>query len=104
MIIEVTQQHINDGIKWEASFCPLALAVKEKGYENVIVDYNSITITDNGIKFVYLMETPVIMWVSEFDNDKILPCKFDLEIVEYNKGEAKMVGVDYVCSSYILYI
>lgn len=44
-LIHVTQKHINDGISGNAYLCPIALALKDAGFDRVCVTRHMIRVT-----------------------------------------------------------
>lgn len=71
-IITVKAKHIRHGIQETATFCPVALALKEAGIENVSVGNREINTTyyDNGIikeERAYHCPRSVTRFVKKFD-------------------------------------
>ena len=74
-MINVTQEHINSGIKSDCMLCPIALAVRTL-FPIVEVDDCCIEIGD----VQYYSPDSVAKFIDDFDNGKLVkPFSFELE-------------------------
>ena len=85
MLVEVTQENINQGVAGNQESCPIALAMQENGFENVRVDGRHIfyiyqpnplelhvaTINNNFL---------VRKWIHDFDGgEEVFPIQIDID-------------------------
>ncbi len=90
MLIKVTQEHIDKGVRFSGSRCPIALAINDSKLHNCIVDQIRITFIQStfwatiGLRaYQYEVPTPkeVLDFISRFDgNVKVEPFEFELAI------------------------
>jgi hypothetical protein len=77
MLIEVTEKHIKKGRIFDADFCPIAFAIRDKGFDNVAVFSNEV---DLGLKEYKPLPRSAQRFVQAFDNRKpVKPFNFKLE-------------------------
>lgn len=85
--VNVTQEHINRGIRFKPCLCPVALAIKSAMQQSVVVGiYEAVVGTTN----VYL-PIEVTRFINEFDLDlptNVQPFSFNLEIPDEVKPDA----------------
>ena len=85
--IKVTQQHIDKGQK-KTTTCPVALALKDEGYDKAHVGSTSICLYDPD-KIDYFCEWNLHQWIIAFDLDEsVKPFEFYLHS---NKKEAEII-------------
>ena len=79
MIINVTQDHINFGLRGMAGRCPLALAAGEICGEEVLVTHRVMSFPRNSV-CIYLPQNAKD-WVLSFDEDEhVEPFSFEIDI------------------------
>ena len=83
--MEVTQEHINQGLPEDCGVCPVALAVKEAlpYITRCFVDGNTIELQRTDVQSI---PTPLIArrFILDFDNKIVgLPFNFDIEVKEF---------------------
>ena len=84
MIVEVTQEHINQGIARSCDSCPIALAIQDKGFKNVWIDpcyfFYNYQPTPLQSHFAEIKnDTRVIQWINDFDSDReVFPIKIEI--------------------------
>ncbi len=80
MIIKVTQEDIDEGIKGSDGSCPIALACETAGMEQPCVDDSSVTwIIDGVAKFSSLpMSASNFIWNYDM-GDTVEPFSFEIE-------------------------
>ena len=85
MIVEVTQENINQGIAHSCDSCPIALAIQDKGFENVQVDpwYIFYDQQPTPLQFDFAeikTERLVTKWIFDFDNgEEVFPIKINID-------------------------
>jgi hypothetical protein len=77
MIIKVTQQHIDKGVAYECSKCPIALALTDMGFKDVMVRFNRI----NAVGLKLTTTDAMRAFMSKFDvgdlfDSPVQPCEF----------------------------
>lgn len=82
--INVTQAHINKGLKARCNGCPIALAIKEAlGWDDAWVDCGAITIGEPGHLTQVLLPERVIRWYEAFDKgETVRPFSFKITCQE----------------------
>jgi len=76
MIISVTQQHINDGLRGSCDKDPIALALRDAGFKKVWVSPDALRIDGK----VYGMPADVVEFVRNWDRIQFVdPIEFQLE-------------------------
>ncbi len=80
-LIEVAQKHIKDGIKFKTEFCPVALALKDFGFENVNVKTNYVQFREKYDRSLTLyniiLPRSARRFINRFDSSKnVEPFKF----------------------------
>jgi len=84
--VKVTQDHIDRGRKGECRLCPIALALSEKGYQDVVVGVPcgteiTVTLSNDGKFQSYILPQKASYWIEDFDRDKVqLPIEFDMTL------------------------
>jgi len=75
MVIEVTQEHIDKGLKMSCSMCPVALALKDKGFTHVSVIGYSMFV--DGSRYI---NTPELrQFINDFDmGEYVKPVQFEV--------------------------
>ena len=86
MIVNVTQQHIDQGVKADCSQCVLALAMREMGFVRVAVTYDRVYATTRRIRDVaYTLSDEALSLVMAFDqNEPLTPSS--VELIEVTEG------------------
>ena len=85
MLVEVTQEHMNQAVYFSPSSCPIALAIQENGFANVRVDIQYISYDYKPAPFQYhfveiKMDTRVIRWLNDFDSgEEVFPIKIEID-------------------------
>ena len=96
MLVEVTQENINQGFAGNYESCPVALAMQDNGLKRVVVT-NWIAYDQKLFLFqlptrVYLkLDTLIVEWIKDFDGGKKV---FPIQI-EMNKEEQYATLVEY---------
>jgi hypothetical protein len=86
MLINVTQEHINNGIPTKCGLCPVALAINDvlnNTYYHAYVYHNEIDIANNSFAVKQSFDLPesVKLFINKFDkNLPVEPFKFELDI------------------------
>ena len=99
MIINVTQDHINRGVRFDPNSCPVSLAMKEKGFLNVDVSSSIINYIDEfDTLFTIVNDDSLCYWIQTFDNsqsnlDLIYPFQFEINITDYQMGNSRIVSI-----------
>ena len=89
MLVEVTQEHINQGVAGNYESCPIALAMQDNGLKRVVVTHVYIFYDQKLSQFqlytrVYLeIDSAIREWMKDFDGGKKV---FPIQI-ETNKDE-----------------
>ena len=84
MLVEVTQEHINQGVICDFQSCPIALAMQENGFENVRVDERHILYNYQPTPLELHVATIknnflVRKWIFDFDGGKeVFPIKIEI--------------------------
>ena len=84
MLVEVTQENINQGVVDSCNSCPIALAMQDKSFENVKVGTQYIFCNYQPTPFqshvaVIKNDTRVIRWINDFDGGKeVFPIKINI--------------------------
>ena len=85
MIVEVTQENINQGVVNSFDSCPVALAIQDKGFEKVWIDtrYIFYNYQPTPLQFDFAqikMDTLVRKWIYDFDGDKeVFPIQIEID-------------------------
>ena len=82
--IKVLQKHIDYGTAGSTIFCPIALALRAKGYKNVDVDDLEVRLcVKRSSKRLYAnLPRRAKTFIEKYDNGfKVSPIKFDLKLV-----------------------
>lgn len=83
MKIQVTQEHIDKGEQCESGYCPIALAMKDAGFQNPCVSANQVDWhspeNEWEVRWAYLPHE-VQVFILNFDDDKsrVRPFAFDI--------------------------
>lgn len=85
MKVEVTQKHIDSGVKNNTCLCPIALAIRDKNKGNAIVTSHEVETTsdswtsDTLIVTRWLLPTKAMAFINKFDsNMSVEPFEFEL--------------------------
>ena len=81
MIVEVEQRHIDNGSPYIASKCPIALALKEQGYETVSVGAYRVMLRDatDVLNRWYDLPEEAKKFIMDFDaGEKVEAIKFNI--------------------------
>ena len=95
MLVEVTQENINQGIFKDSNSCPVALAMQDKGFENVQVEPWHIFYDQQPTPLQFHvakieMDTLIRKWIYDFDGgEEVFPIK--IEINKEHTTYAKLV-------------
>ncbi|ANA87336.1 hypothetical protein PBI_KAMPE_104 [Gordonia phage Kampe] len=70
MKVTVTQEHIDKGKRWEICNCPIALALKEKGFNNVEVSTFEISASKHNDLMINHYRVPSVAkrFIKSFDD------------------------------------
>ena len=85
MIVEVTQENINQGVVNSFDSCPIALAIQDKGFEKVWVNTQHIfyIYQPTPLQFDFAaieMDTLINRWINDFDCDReVFPIQIDID-------------------------
>ena len=85
MLVEVTQENINQGVNFSTNSCPVALAMQENGFENVRVnilyisyDYQPTPLQLHNEVCLHI-DSPLSQWIQVFDDvGEVLPIQIDI--------------------------
>lgn len=78
MLVNVTQSHIEDGIRWSSTSCPIALALCDH-HDNVIVGSISLVITKDDMQRIFSLPENARDFIWRFDHgDMVNPFAFEL--------------------------
>ncbi|AXH46555.1 hypothetical protein SEA_ROBINSPARKLES_110 [Gordonia phage RobinSparkles] len=88
MKVTVTQEHIDKGKPWEICNCPIALALKEKGFANVEVSTLAISVGKNNQALLNHYSVPSIakQFIKAFDDGQTVE-PFEFETRRYNNED-----------------
>ena len=81
MRIAVTDQHIMLGLPGHGAFCPVALAMKDRGFTGAHVVDRSISWDEGDVVKCVLTPQSVREFLDAYDNGRLV-CAFDFEIKE----------------------
>ena len=73
MRVEVLQEHIEQGVRRNSGCCPIALALRDAGCQEVSVDTDEVHI--NGLTYVFDEAGEAEQFVIDFDNGKTVTPK-----------------------------
>ena len=85
MLVEVTQENINEGIAYNLNSCPIGLAMQDKGFKKVWLDtrYIFYNYQRTPLQFYVAkikMDTLIRKWIYDFDRDKeVFPIKIEID-------------------------
>lgn len=79
MIIRVTQEHINKGVRGSCRNCPVALAMEDAGIYKPRVGID-LSGTINDEKYRWFLPKEVARFMHEFDNLTMNEAPFEFEI------------------------
>jgi hypothetical protein len=76
--VNVTYNHIDKGIAGDPGLCPIALALRDKGYKYPSVGHILVSgLRERSIR----MPREVIDWINDFDSDILVePISFELQL------------------------
>lgn len=83
--VKVTQEHINEGVPGKPCKCPIALAIREQGNEDVSVSpWNVAFFLPNGDKLYYRLPYEAQQFIKNFDSsvNRIYAKPFEFELSE----------------------
>lgn len=82
VVVSVTKDHIKKGVKSEKDCCPMALAMKDAGCKDVIVDRTAMFFREtNGDENAIVLPDDVKRFVDDFDRGmKVKPITFKLTL------------------------
>ncbi|HYT44606.1 MAG TPA: hypothetical protein VEP90_19910 [Methylomirabilota bacterium] len=82
MIVIVTEDHIIRGRRYSASWCPVALAIREATGKETLVGVSEVFIEDKEpYGTTYKLPEEVNRFTSDFDySRKVYPLKFKLDL------------------------
>lgn len=92
MLIKVTQDHINRGVRCRAGDCPINLSIMEQtGYEANTLG-NDVVLYINKEDFVYVrLDNLARVFISHFDGGKpVSPIEFDLDVSSLPAAQQKL--------------
>ena len=97
MIIDVTQDNIDKGSKFNSTFCPVGLAItSQQGFYNLSVTAFSIRYYDKDCNlFVIKNDKSLQNWIQTFDNFNtrlVPPFQFEINISGYDKMTEMFLG------------
>jgi hypothetical protein len=79
--VSVTKQHIKDGERGDNCGCPVALALKDLDFKDVLVSPDLISLTDDGDW--YPVSKKVYVFIRDFDEGlKVKPFSFTLDLTK----------------------
>ena len=84
MLVEVTQEHINQGFIDSCDSCPIALAMQDKDFENVQVDGQHIFYDQQPTPLQFhvakiKMDTLIRKWIYNFDGgEEVFPIQIEI--------------------------
>jgi hypothetical protein len=81
--IDVTQDHIERGVRDDGSACAVALAFMAKGFTNVEVDHEHAWMGFGGsVRQEYMIPKEVGDFIRHFDEgEEVLPITFDAKLI-----------------------
>ena len=75
--IEVKQEHINKGIRYQCYECPVALALRDSGFNYVHVSYFSVRVNEEYVPLPKVVQSKII----GFDaGEPVSPFAFQIEL------------------------
>ena len=82
--IKVKQKHIDKGVRSSSSCCHIALAMKDKGYTDVYVDYFGMTYETKKYEWAGELPSEAKKFIEHFDDEeKVEPFEFEANVVTY---------------------
>ena len=75
---EITQDHIDKGLQCVPDQCPIALALKDRGFKDVTVEVHYVII--NNFRYDHSHESFSFRLNYDYDN-KVEPCKLTLSTI-----------------------
>jgi hypothetical protein len=74
MKISVTQEHIEKGKRFSCFYCPVALAIRNKNFTEVLVNFEKLRIIDPTSRTVYYLpcSQSVKKFIHKFDLGKLV--------------------------------
>lgn len=86
MKIKVTEDHIKKGKPANTYCCPVALALKENGYEDATVGESKAYAVKDGNTVTLKLSDSASSFIRKFDmNEQVEPFEFEFE--EFREGE-----------------
>lgn len=80
MKIKITENHIKKGKPANTYCCPIALALKENGYEDPTVGASKAYAVKDGNMISLKLSDSAIRFIKKFDkNEKVEPFEFEFE-------------------------
>ena len=86
MIVEVTQENINQGVVKDCNSCPISLAMQDNGFRNVRVQSMLIFYGEQPPPFGFRINIDflVTQWIEDFDKGKhMTPIKIEIDEEKY---------------------
>ena len=65
--IKVKQKHIDDGMRKSNSYCPIAMALKDRGYSNINVDQRSMIFETSRSRWYGYLPLVARCFINNFD-------------------------------------
>lgn len=78
--VEITAEDIKNGRAGEYNSCPISLALKRQGCQNLRVEEDYISFTLNNLPYKYATPKKIANFIDEFDEGRsVMPLKFILK-------------------------
>lgn len=67
--VKITQDHIDKGHRSEARMCPVAYALKDLGFRNVVVGCKRVGFGEPGEMLGFVLPQEAQKWIRNFDSE-----------------------------------
>lgn len=91
--VKISKESIEKGIRKHCEFCPIALELKNMGYEDVFVGGKFIDIKDEGKYRRFTLDEKAVDFITKFDcGSKVEECEITASYVYYEPKKEKEKG------------
>ena len=81
IMVAVTQEYIDRGKVGITTDCPIALAITDMGYQEVIVDGLEVTWNAEGMEYGHILPDAAQDFIAAFDEEEVTaPFQFEVEL------------------------
>ena len=92
MRVRVTEFHIAMGKRSMGESCPVALALKDAGFDHAVVDYSGLVVRRDGeiLRQVHSRKTGAWLISYDLSRCKAKPFEFELEVEDEDSSHAEV--------------